>query len=316
MIPAYNYGHYLRETLQSILKDDPGPEIMQIMIVDDCSTADDPEIIAREVGGDRIEFFRQSRNLGLIGNIGDCIAHARGEWVHLLHEDDYVLPGFYARAAEAIRTNPTIGAWICRLIVIDQRGNWMCLSELDAEAPGIAAENFIIKEFVTPRIQFAGIMVKRSVYEEIGGFRPELKLCFDWDMWRRVLLHAPAYYDPQPLACFRVHRASAFARATRSGESVRDERRAIQLGDSYLPAELAARIHAEAMTSAAIRAIRLARHHAQAGDWPAARVQITEGLRCSRAPEVLARCLAFAARSTLQLLHPESSLILSDRPGA
>lgn len=308
MIPAYNYGHYLRETLRSVLRHDPGPEIMQIMVVDDCSTADDPQAIAREIGGDRIEFFRQRRNLGLIGNMEDCIARARGEWVHLLHEDDCVLPGFYERATQAIRANPTIGAWICRVIVIDQRSNWIHMSELDTEAPGIAPEDFILKQFVTPRIQFAGIMVKRSVYQELGGFRRELKLCFDWDMWRRVLLHAPAFYDPQPLACFRIHRASAFGRATRSGESVRDERRAIRLGDSYLPAGLAPRIRAEAMTAAGIRAIRLARHLAQAGDWPAARAQIREGLRCSCAPGVLARFLLFAAWSAYQCLRFESPL--------
>ncbi len=42
MIPTYNCAGYLRETLASVLSQDPGPEIMQIEVIDDRSTQDDP----------------------------------------------------------------------------------------------------------------------------------------------------------------------------------------------------------------------------------------------------------------------------------
>ena len=42
MIPTYNCAKYLRETLVSVLAQDPGPEQMQIEVVDDYSTKDEP----------------------------------------------------------------------------------------------------------------------------------------------------------------------------------------------------------------------------------------------------------------------------------
>ena len=51
MIPTYNCARYLEATLRSVLTQDPGPEAMQIEVVDDHSTADDPEDVVTRLGG-------------------------------------------------------------------------------------------------------------------------------------------------------------------------------------------------------------------------------------------------------------------------
>jgi glycosyltransferase involved in cell wall biosynthesis len=62
--------------------------------VDDHSTADDPQAVVREVAGERVAFYRNPRSLGAAGNFNQCIAHTRGRWIHILHGDDAVRPGF------------------------------------------------------------------------------------------------------------------------------------------------------------------------------------------------------------------------------
>ena len=57
MIPTYNRTTFLERTLESVLSQDPGPEEMQIEVVDDASTLDDPESLVRRVGGGRVSFF-------------------------------------------------------------------------------------------------------------------------------------------------------------------------------------------------------------------------------------------------------------------
>jgi Glycosyl transferase family 2 len=291
MIPAYNYAEYMRETLESVLRQDPGPDDMQIEVVDDFSTRDDPETVTREVGRGRVNFTRQPRNLGMIDNFNDCVRRARGEWVHILHGDDCVRPGFYERVRQAAQRHPEIGAWVCRLIYLDADGLWSGLSELDARAPGILGEDFVWREFVTPRIQFAGMVVRRSMFEALGGFRPELKICLDWDMWKRVVLYTKVYYDPEPLSCFRLHARSAYASAVSSGIAIADERKSIEISNAYVPREVAPRLSHEAMKAAAVRAIRLARTRWREGNRPAAFRLAREALRCSTSPEVLARLL-------------------------
>ncbi|HEX6180965.1 MAG TPA: glycosyltransferase, partial [Chitinophagaceae bacterium] len=61
MIPAYNCAGYLVEALNSVLAQDPGEEIMQIQVVDDCSTDANMRQLVQEVGKGRVEYFRQSQ---------------------------------------------------------------------------------------------------------------------------------------------------------------------------------------------------------------------------------------------------------------
>ncbi|MCT7950807.1 glycosyltransferase family 2 protein [Ancylothrix sp. C2] len=58
MIPAYNNTKFLEQALQSILAQDPGPDEMQIEVIDDNSTKNDPEEIVRKIGKDRVIFYR------------------------------------------------------------------------------------------------------------------------------------------------------------------------------------------------------------------------------------------------------------------
>ena len=86
MIPIYNCrDDYLRETLGSVLRQDPGIADMQIEVLDNCSTTGDPQAVVREMGGGRIAFHRHTHNLGIAGNFNACIERARGHWIHILH---------------------------------------------------------------------------------------------------------------------------------------------------------------------------------------------------------------------------------------
>src|SRR5437764_10521408 len=96
MIPTFNRTTYLRRTLESVLAQDPGSEQMQIEVVDDCSTVDDPGPVVRAIAGGRVGVSRNSQNLGLMRNLNRCIERARGHLVHILHSDDYVEQTFYS----------------------------------------------------------------------------------------------------------------------------------------------------------------------------------------------------------------------------
>lgn len=215
MIPTYNGTEYLEQTLRSVLEQDPGSALMQIEVVDDCSTQDDPEELVRKIGQGKVSFYRQPKNLGLIGNWNDCIRRARGHWVHILHQDDVVKFGFYRRLQTAIEKEPTIGAAFCRYFYME-RGCERALSPLERETPGIIA-NWIERIAVTQRIECPSIIVKREVYEELGGYCQEAYYAADWEMWKRIAAHYSVWYEPELLACYRLHSSSESSRLVKSG---------------------------------------------------------------------------------------------------
>src|SRR5690349_14574480 len=94
MIPAYNCAGYLPQALESVLCQDIGKDRMQIAVMDDYSTDADLARLVQDIGGGRVEYFRQPENVGSLRNFETCLRRSRGRLVHLLHGDDKVLPGF------------------------------------------------------------------------------------------------------------------------------------------------------------------------------------------------------------------------------
>jgi glycosyltransferase involved in cell wall biosynthesis len=172
MIPIYNSREdYLRETLESVLAQDPGIADMQIEVLDNCSTIGDPEALVRKLGGGRIAFHRQTHNLGIVGNFNACLERARGQWIQILHGDDTVRPDFYWSARAAVTAHPEVGAALCRTIYMDEDGQWMGVAELESRVPAVLDGDFAWRQLIDQRIQFVSIVVRRSTYEQLGGFR-------------------------------------------------------------------------------------------------------------------------------------------------
>jgi glycosyltransferase involved in cell wall biosynthesis len=261
MIPTYNCAALLRETLKSVLAQDPGPDRMEIEVVDDASTKDDPETIARELGGARVRFYRQPRNVGAIANFNTCLLRSQGRILHILHGDDLVLPGFYAKMESLLEQNPGAGSGICRFAFVDSDGLWAHLSDLMQRKGGIypgALEKIAASNWA----QFAAVVLRRSLVEAIGGFHPSLIHAADWDLWKRAALVQPLVYEPTILACYRIFEGNDTSRLVKSGENIADTRRSIELSSRYLPhpeslawARNAKSIYAEYALNAATRGL-------------------------------------------------------------
>jgi GT2 family glycosyltransferase len=287
MVPTYECAHYLRETLQSVLAQDPGPQLMQIEVVDDAST-DDPAAVVEELGAGRVEFFRQPRNVGHVENFNTCLRRARGELVHLLHGDDAVREGFYETMQRPFEDRPDAGAAFCRYIAIDEDGNWQVVSPLEQRASGIV-DGWLERIALGQRLQKPSMVVRRDVYERLGGFDPRLAWTEDWEMWVRIAARYPVWFEPQPLALYRVHSASSSGRLTRTAESIRDTRRAIEVIRAHVPAAEEERLASEAQHILALTALRRARRLIGSGDMAAGSAHLREALRTEMSVDVLAR---------------------------
>ncbi|MDJ0555658.1 MAG: glycosyltransferase [Microcoleaceae cyanobacterium MO_207.B10] len=285
MIPTYNPTSTLEKTLKSVLQQAANMNQMQIEVVDDCSTQVDVGEVVKKIGQGRISYYRQPQNLGLIANWNDCIKRASGQWVHILHQDDLVLPEFYSRLRSLLENNAQVGAAFCRHYYIDENDNQKMLSPLERETPGIIS-NWLEKIAVMQRIQCASIVVKRQVYEEIGGFSPDANSAADWEMWKRIAAYYQVSYEPQTLACYRWHSKSESSRLIKFGGNIADTRKAIEISESYLPPKIATKLSNQAREHYAISAIQVAEKMLSVGKAEVAIAQIQEALKCSQSSQV------------------------------
>ena len=278
MIPTYNGTKYLAQTLESVLQQDPGADVMQIEVVDDCSTKDDPELLVKEIGKGRVSFYRNPQNQGLLANWDVCIRRAQGQWVHLLHQDDLVLPGFYEQLKKGIEFNPDTGAAFTRFTYFDEDGLWTNLANIERKTPGIL-ENWVETIATQQRVQFPAIVVRRSTYEKLGGFCPDARSAADWEMWKRIAAHYPIWYEPQILACFRLHSNSTSSSLIQRGENIADSYRAINVSLSYLPKETAHHFSRKARNFYAAYALTMAHKMLDRNEIKGAVAQLNQGLK-------------------------------------
>jgi hypothetical protein len=304
MIPTYNCAFYLRTTLKSVIVQDPGPDCMQIQVMDDCSTLDDPAAVVTEEGGGRVAFYRQAINVGHCRNFDACLQRSRGHLVHLLHGDDCVREGFYQKMGRAFAAHPEIGAAFCRYISIDEYGHWQTISPLEQQESGLLP-GWLEKIATGQRLQPPAMVVRREVYERLGGFDRRIsRYGEDWEMWVRIAAQYPVWYEVEPLALYRVHPASLTGNTIRTGENGGDLRNVIDINRSYLPEEHAQEWTDIARKNFALACLRRARRMADAGDEQGSWAQIREALKTHRSFPVLTQAAQlFALRFWRFLRH-------------
>jgi len=108
IIPAYNSGPYLTETIESVLRQTyPHREII---VVDDGSTDDTPARVARY--GPALTYIRQAQGgVGAARNRG--VAAARGDYIALLDHDDLWVPEKLEVQVEVAARHPASGMLVC-----------------------------------------------------------------------------------------------------------------------------------------------------------------------------------------------------------
>ena len=167
IIPAYNAGQRVTRTITSALNQTR--PVLEVIVVDDGSTDDTVEVVSRFGPPVRVVSKpnggpASARNLGA--------SQARGEWLAMLDADDWWFP----RKNElqlAHSMSDDIGLSHCRLDHRIERPPG------DLTFQGLWDRNWISN---------SSVLIRRAVFEELGGFveEPRLISVEDYNLWLRV----------------------------------------------------------------------------------------------------------------------------------
>src|ERR1022692_3009891 len=127
-----------------------------------------------------------------------------------------------------------VGAAFTRWTTVDEAGRILKPAAPQMETAGILPDR-LHRLGAAQVIQFPSMVVRKSAYQEVGGFRSDLTYALDWEMWVRVAARYPVWYEPELLACYRVHTQSESKRLQRLGEDLADQVKAIPIIEGYLP---------------------------------------------------------------------------------
>ena len=198
VIPAHNAETFIDETVDSALAQ-THPDI-EVIVVDDGST--DGTLARLACFGDRIITVRQT-NAGVAAARNAGAAIATGEWIAFLDADDIWLPGKIecqlrdAHAPLTYTNRLNIGA---RGDLPEVQSDVTPMRKGDAFLPLLVEGNFITA---------SSVMVRRDVFQQMGGFFEGLAGTEDWDLWVRIAERHPVDCCREPLVRYRFHSAGA-----------------------------------------------------------------------------------------------------------
>jgi GT2 family glycosyltransferase len=215
IIPSYNYGMFLPETLESVLRQSQQPT--EIHVADDCS--DD---VTEEVGRDYanrypglVQFYRNTHNLGIVGNFNAAVGRTRSDYIMILDADNR-LPGNYVEIlAGALDRNPDAAVAYTDFALFGPRASLVW-----KDFPQAWRGECIEGTFYTIRFpEFESLdqlrhrnfihgnsLYRRTAFEQAGGYREAAGVPEDFDLFLRMIaLGWSARRCAGPLLEYRQH---------------------------------------------------------------------------------------------------------------
>ncbi|EMJ56433.1 glycosyltransferase-like protein, family 2 [Leptospira interrogans serovar Valbuzzi str. Duyster] len=172
IIPCYNYGKYIEQAIQSILKQ--SYKNWEIIVVDDGS--DDEYTI------EKLEDLKKEYAVIKIDRSGPAVARnvgieaAKGKFILPLDSDDTIHSDYLLEAIAAYEKKPSLGIVYCEAEFFgSMKGRWNLPKY---SFPEILLDNCI----------FVSAVFRKSDWKEVGGFNGNMKNEWeDYDFWLSLI---------------------------------------------------------------------------------------------------------------------------------
>ena len=204
VIPTYNRADFLHEAIASVLQQDY-PHV-DLIVVDDGSRDGTAAVVSGF--GTAVQYlWQENRGVSAARNRG--VAASTGDLIAFLDSDDLWLPSKVSAQVAYFEAHPDMQAchtdeiWIRRGVRVNERrvhrkqGGWQFLASLP-------------RCLISP----SAIMMRRTLWDRLGGFDESLPACEDYDLWLRLTAVVPVGFLPQRLVVKRGGHADQLSRRT------------------------------------------------------------------------------------------------------
>ena len=219
-IPTYNAARFIGQAIDSILRQTY--QNYELIIIDDGSTDDTAQILKQYQAHSKITIHHNQTNVGMAANWNIGLTLGRGEFIAKLDADDFYESHYLESVMKVFQKHQSVGLVFSGLNLIYPDGR----SE---------PEMFSLRSWVRPPEKFLPtllqlcvirsptVCVRRSCYDELGGFIEHMQIHADWEMWVRIAANYPVGFIARRLANYRMnYGTNCTAQAAMDGRSIQD----------------------------------------------------------------------------------------------
>jgi glycosyltransferase involved in cell wall biosynthesis len=212
-VPCYNYAHFLRDAVESILTQ--SFNTLRVLIIDNGSE-DGSVDVARQLAAedDRVDVRVFARNIGPHACYNSCVDWAMGDYFFLLDADDLLTPGSLERGVAIMEQNADIAFAYSTELFMGLDGDAYRMPSIVPKQVAwqvTAGAAFVQERCRDPRniVGAPTVLRRTSVQKRIGHYRPSLPYTDDLEMWLRLATLGDVAEANTPQGIRRVHRAQA-----------------------------------------------------------------------------------------------------------
>lgn len=210
LVPVYNVEPYLRQALDSILAQTFSD--FELLLIDDGSTDRSGEIIEEYRRQDARIVAVHKKNEGVALTLNRGLSMARGDYIRRFDSDDTCLSTALEKQVHFLDEHPEISLVGTQIAFQSNRGKiaWHFRNPHNDYFAGEAIKIASANDFKRGcPIIHATVLVRRSIMEEMGGYRTDFLTSEDIDLWLRIVERYPAAVLNDCSYFVRLHPTSA-----------------------------------------------------------------------------------------------------------
>ncbi|MBI9062172.1 MAG: glycosyltransferase [Marinilabiliaceae bacterium] len=193
--PSYNQGHFIEETIQSVINQ--GYQDMEYIIIDGDSTDNTVNIIEKYT--DKITYWVSEPDHGQTNAINKGFKRATGDIVTWLNSDDVLVPGALHKVADQFENNKELVCLFGQQIDFNELGETLIIKKVKHQREWL---------YTTPYSQ-PSTFYKRKIFEDIGYLDESLHFSMDNDLFKRIVFYNyPILFVDDVYSKFRWHQDS------------------------------------------------------------------------------------------------------------
>lgn len=205
VVPAYNNGRTLDETVRSVLEQEI--EGLELIIADHSSSDDTATVMERFRDDSHVTLLTTPAGGGAERNWNRVTEAATGEFLKLVCGDDVLRPGVLARQIEILRSSGAV-LTACKRDIIDADGDVLMkawgLRGINHAMPGRDAVRAAVRAGSNLFGEPASVMMRRESLASTGGWFGRFPYLIDQATYSRVLLQGTFAPDSEVGATFRM----------------------------------------------------------------------------------------------------------------
>lgn len=197
ILSCHNQADYLKVAIKSVLNQTY--QSFEVVVINDASTDATAAILSR-IKDTRVRVITASKRLGLAQALNQAARVAKGKYLARMDADDIAAKNRLKIQVAYLEKHPTAAMCGSAVTLIDKTGVTIGVKRYPQDYWRLKEVIMRYNPFIHPTV-----MLSKKIFDDVGGYNPDLNGAEDYDLWLRLLAKYEAVNLSKKLLFYRVN---------------------------------------------------------------------------------------------------------------